>query len=277
MSTDKVFLLLDQLSIGGYRGEIGLFHNSDPFLDKRYLQFARYAVELGMSLRENTNGDVLRNNLELCEQLDGLISILTIGLYDYSTYAEKLAEIEFWRRVFKKTDIRFSMPYENLNPRQFSQTYEWLVKDERMLDVPCQYRRDYLFIAYDGTAVLCCQDDYGAFGLGNVFEDGIDHVMFSAKRKAINDILDQPGGRRKFALCRKCYVGSIPDSVKSEEELAEDKLTKEKANSIRKLFEESSIDVKRMAVMLNELRRGRTHYPLDFEAVHLKSRTVFGR
>ena len=203
MPTDKVYLLLDQLAAGGYRGEIGLFHNSDPFLDKRYLQFARYAVARGMRLRENTNGDVLRSNLVLCEQLDGLISILTIGLYDYSTHSEKLKEMEFWRSIFKKTEIRFSTPYENLNPRQFAETYTWLFKDERMLDVPCQYRRDYLFVAYDGTAVLCCQDDYGAFGLGNIFEDGIDHVLFSTKRKMINDILDRPSGRRKFDLCSK--------------------------------------------------------------------------
>jgi hypothetical protein len=72
-------------------------------------------------------------------------------------------------------------------------------------------------------------------------------------------------------------VGTVPDAVKSEQELSEDRLMKQKINDIRKQFEDDKIDVKQMAEMLNELRRERVYHPLNFEGVSLKSRTVFGR
>lgn len=255
MPTEKVYWLLDELAMGGFTGRVCFHRLSDPLIDKRYPEFAEYAAGLGMKVFDSTNGDVLRQKPDLCKRLDGVVDTFYIGLYDYETFAEKTDEIEFWRAQFSKTNVRFSTPYEGLEPRQFSESYDVMFKDQRVLEQPCPAFRDQLRINYNGQAHLCCQDDYGAFGLGDVFQDGIDHILFSDKRRQINEDLDQPGGRFKHSLCAKCHIATANRPDRDRSERRRDRRIRQEQRAIQDRFKAGEIKLKDVAEANDRIRR----------------------
>jgi len=203
--TDKVYAIIDEVCEMGFEGKIKFHRLSEALLDKRYLQFVKYAHSKGLQVWENTNGDVLKRNAKLCSELDGIIIDLVIGLYNYKTYKEKLAQIDFWKKKFNKTPLRFSAPLETPGIRQGSEIYLTKRKNPRIIDEPCVTRLNALLIRYDGNVSLCCQDDMCTFNLGNVFEQSIEEIWWSDKHIEIIDNVRKPGGRKKYELCSKCY------------------------------------------------------------------------
>jgi len=208
MPTDKVKDIIDELTALGFQGKIRFHRLSEPLVDKRYLDFVKYARSKGLLVTDHTNGDVLKNNPELCKQLDGVVDAYKIGLYDYTTYKGKLKEMAFWKNRFKKTKVIFSLPLEHTNIRLDSKVYFKKYKNPKIPDQPCDTRLDALLIRYDGEISLCCQDDECTFVLGNVFEKPIAEIWGSEKHKNVIDMVTKPGGRHKFELCSKCYIHS---------------------------------------------------------------------
>jgi MoaA/NifB/PqqE/SkfB family radical SAM enzyme len=91
MPTEKILDLLDQAQALGFKGSVGFHHYSEPLLDKRNIMFAEEARRRGMRPDLHTNGDVLRHDDALCEQVRRVYEFIVVGLYDYRTNVE-LAE-----------------------------------------------------------------------------------------------------------------------------------------------------------------------------------------
>lgn len=207
MPSEKVYSLMDEIAGSGGRGYIGFHRLSEPLLDPRFPDFCRYARQKGMKILENTNGDVLRNDPALCREIDGLVDILVIGLYDYKNEGEKERLTNHWKEVFKKTGVRFSTPQERPKIRQYSKVYRETKKDETILAHPC-FKTANLLIRYDGNVSLCGQDDRCTFGLGNVYEKSIGEIWWSEKHIRIVKSLQLPMARKKYQLCSTCYMRS---------------------------------------------------------------------
>jgi len=207
MPTEKVYDLIDQAHRLGFRGKIKLHRLSESMLDKRYVEFAKYIKEKGLRLLENTNGDVFKKNEALCEQLDGLIEHLTIGLYDYHNEAEKQAEIAYWQSKFTKTQLAFSTPPENCTIRQGAKIYFEAKKNPLALELPCPQPMKMMLVRYDGEVSLCCEDDQCHFDLGNAFEQSLQEIWWSRKHINIARTLQKSGGRHRFPRCSSCYNG----------------------------------------------------------------------
>ncbi len=207
MPTEKVYSILDELGNLGYSGRITFHRLSEPLLDKRYLDFVKYAKSKGMEVEDHTNGDVLMKNEILCKQLDGLVDTFVIGLYDYKSESEREGLKRFWLGRFKKTNIRFSTPIEGPDIRQKSGIYSDAEKNEKILDLPCTRRLSGLLIRYDGGVQLCCEDDACDFNLGNAFEQSIEEIWWSDRHVQIVNDLQKPGSRHNYELCSKCFKG----------------------------------------------------------------------
>lgn len=206
MSTEKIFDLIDQANDLGYTGKIKLHRLSEPLLDPRYLDFAKYIKEnTEMKLFDDTNGDVLRRRPDLISKLDGVVYGLCIGLYDAKNDKEKKKEIDYFNSAFDKTRIRFSIPQDACIIRQNSKIFEDAEKHTSALKYPCRQPQDYLHIRYDGYVSLCCEDDQCNFDLGNVFEKSIEEIWWSEKHVKLAEELSKEGGRYKFDLCKNCY------------------------------------------------------------------------
>lgn len=205
MPTEQVYRIIDQAHALGYRGRIKLHRLSEGLLDDRYLEFATYIKANNLSLKEDTNGDVLRKAPELCAKLDGLIDRLIIGLYDYRNELEKRQEMFFWVSRFKKTKLAFSLPREYYLTRQGSKIYNDVPKNPEALERPCRKPSYILLIRYDGNVSLCCEDDHCQFALGNAFTDSLVSIWWSYKHIKIARTLKKTGGRHHFPLCQRCY------------------------------------------------------------------------
>ena len=210
MPSEKVYEIIDWLYDYGYKGKISFHRLSEPLLDKRYLEFVKYAHSKDLKVFDHTNGDVLKNNETLCSELDGFVDTFKIGLYNYKNYKQKQEVIDFWKSRFKKTKIEFSTPLEDANIRQNSEIYKILEKDQKILQEPCSVGRlTGIYIRYDGEISLCCQDDNCEFNLGNVFEKTISTIWWSDKHEEIFNNLLQENGRMHYALCKKCYLSNV--------------------------------------------------------------------
>jgi radical SAM protein with 4Fe4S-binding SPASM domain len=205
MPSAKIYDLLDQAHQLGFQGKVKLHRLSESLLDKRYLEFARYIKAKGLRICENTNGDVLRKNDELCAQLDGIVEEFTIGLYDYRNEPEKLQEMAYWRNKFKQTRISFSLPSEACIIRQGSKVYQLAHRDPHALELPCTQPNRMFLIRYDGEVSLCCEDDGCHFNLGNVFQQSLREIWWSSRHLKIAKTLEQAGGRHRFKRCSQCY------------------------------------------------------------------------
>jgi len=205
MPTEKAHWIIDQAAELGYTGPIGFHRLSEAFLDPRYVDIATYAKEKGLYLRDNTNGDILRSKPDLVPRLDGVLDLLKIGLYDYTSWKERDADMKFWRAQFEKTTIEFSCPLDRPMIRQQADPEHLRAKDRRILDEPCVNRTRNLLIRYDGDISICCEDDAGTFDLGNAFEERIEDIWWSDKHVNILKDLSQPGGRHNYGLCSNCF------------------------------------------------------------------------
>jgi len=207
MPTDKVHCILDQVYALGFRGPIHFHSLSEPLLDARYLAIATHAHVQGFLIEENTNGDILRLNTQLRKQLDGVVDLFNIGLYDCKTEAEESTLMDWWRSAFTKSIVTFSrMSLGSPRTRQNSLLYNIRSKDQRVLEYPCFSPQYQLLIRYDGEVALCCEDDTSELSLGNAFREPIEDIWWSQRRIDVALTLRKSGSRKAYPLCKNCYV-----------------------------------------------------------------------
>jgi MoaA/NifB/PqqE/SkfB family radical SAM enzyme len=102
MPTEIVMKLLDELESLSFKGYITFHHLSEAFLDERLIQIATDARTRGMRPYVHTNGDVLRNDEELCKKSAEVFEYVVVGLYDYKNQEEKEDQKERTAPVMEK-------------------------------------------------------------------------------------------------------------------------------------------------------------------------------
>jgi 2-deoxy-scyllo-inosamine dehydrogenase (SAM-dependent)/8-amino-3,8-dideoxy-alpha-D-manno-octulosonate transaminase len=222
MPTDKILDLLDQAQTLGFRGGVGFHHYSEPLLDRRNIMLARAARERGMEPYLHTNGDVLRRDDALCAQVVQVYRRVVVGLYDYETKAELEVERSYWRGRLAGVDLAFSAiglagirSGESMGiPRALVPTdARMAVPDVTFRNAPCHRPLVRMIVQHDGTVANCCEDTYGAFELGNVYEHSLETLWFSERHvRVVEDLL--AGRRERYSLCRNCPLpptGPAPD------------------------------------------------------------------
>jgi organic radical activating enzyme len=209
MPTFNVLSIIDQAYRLNYKGLVSFHGLSEPFLDERFFKFAEYVRKKGMVLSIYTNGDKLRQNERLRRQVDGLVNILAVGLYDYKTLNEKRKLMQIWQGWFKKTRVLFSLPKEYCAIRAGTEPYKKVHKKPETLEEPCldTYR---LLIRYDGEVSLCCEDDLCEVGIGNAFSQSLLSLWWSDKHMEVVNNLKLPGNRHKYKPCSICYKSQGP-------------------------------------------------------------------
>jgi len=205
MPTEKVMQLLDELESLCFRGYITFHHLSEAFLDERLIQIANEAKKRGMRSYVHTNGDVLRNNEELCKKSAKVFEYIVVGLYDYISEEEKEDQKEFWKKRLHGTQIMFSIA-DKIYRRTYSPDNEKMKKFEKKTFPAgfCASPQIYLLIHYNGDVSCCCEDMYGELLKSNVFNKSIKEIWYSEEHKQIIKALRS--GERKYDLCLKCSM-----------------------------------------------------------------------
>jgi MoaA/NifB/PqqE/SkfB family radical SAM enzyme len=207
MPTDKVLSLFDELESLDFTGYITFHQLSEAFLDRRLLDFARQARQRGMKPYVHTNGDVLKASETLCRETAEIFEYVVVGLYDYTTAAERDAEKAFWNERLRGTQVLFSL-VENVYSRTHSASNEQMCTVVRHTypNAVCAQPLKYLLIHYNGDVACCCEDMYGELLKFNVFETSIREAWYSERHARVIEALDR-GERRRFDLCNKCTMG----------------------------------------------------------------------
>jgi MoaA/NifB/PqqE/SkfB family radical SAM enzyme len=212
MPTEMILDLLQQARELGFRGRVGFHHYSEPLLDKRNIMLARAASRLNLKPYLHTNGDALKHDDDLCEQVKSVYTLIVVGLYDYRTN-EELDDLKLdWRRRLAGANLKFSpIGIQGARSAQSVGIPKALVPSDDRMAIPdltysngaCHRPLIRMIIQHDGEMCNCCEDTHGAFGLGNVYESSLEALWFSDRHvRIVEDLI--AGRRGTFALCRHC-------------------------------------------------------------------------
>jgi len=212
MPTDKILDLLDQAQTLGFQGRVAFYHYSEPLLDPRTIMLAREAKKRGMKPYVHTNGDILKKEASLCEELKRVYGLIVIGLYDYETNGELEEAKRYWRQRLAGANLEFSpiglsgarSAYSIGIPRALvPPDGRMAIPDFTYINAPCHRPLIRMLIQYDGEVANCCEDTYGAFKLGNVYQSSLEELWFSEHHaRVVQDLI--AGQRETYGLCRKC-------------------------------------------------------------------------
>jgi 2-deoxy-scyllo-inosamine dehydrogenase (SAM-dependent)/8-amino-3,8-dideoxy-alpha-D-manno-octulosonate transaminase len=212
MPTVKILDLLDQAQALGFQGRVGFHHYSEPLLDDRNPMLAKDARTRGMEPYLLTNGDKLRCDDTLCEEVRNVYAVIVVGLYDYRTNEELEEAKAYWRDRLAGANLAFS--YIGLSGARSAHSIgvpramvpsdlRMAVADLTFTGAPCHRPLVRMIIQHDGEMCHCCEDTYGAFTLGNVHRNSLEELWFSDRHlQVVENLL--AGERGKYVLCRNC-------------------------------------------------------------------------
>ncbi len=217
LPTEMIISVLDQLQEMGFTGKVSNHHLSEPLIDKRAIDIAWEVRKRGMLPVMNTNGDPIRGNEKLLKKCAEVYRHIVIGIYDLDEEQAIKEEKEYWLKALEGTMVFFSVipptdgkkldflqDGDGAHPRTNvpdDERMRW--KKEKNISSPCHRPLERILIHYDGRIGLCCEDHYGAFDLGNVFDTPVKDIWYSEKRlNIVRDLMD--GRRDKYDLCKNC-------------------------------------------------------------------------
>jgi radical SAM protein with 4Fe4S-binding SPASM domain len=225
MPTEKILDLLDQAQAMGFQGRVAFYHYSEPLLDKRNIILAQEARKRGMKPYLHTNGDVLKHDDTLCEEVKRIYVLIVVGLYDYHTNEELEEAKRYWQHRLAGTNLKFSpiglsgtsSAYSIGVPRALVPSDPRMAApDLTFANAPCHRPLIRMLIQHDGEVCNCCEDTQGAFKLGNVYQHSLEGLWFSEHHvQVVTDLI--AGRREAYNLCRNCPLpptGPAPDGTK---------------------------------------------------------------
>lgn len=212
MPTEKILDLLDEVQALGFTGGVGFHHYSEPLLDKRNVMLAQEARKRGMKPDLHTNGDALKTNDALCEEVAKVYELVVVGLYDYRTNQELEDMKRYWQARLAGVRVEFS-PIGLAAARSAHSIgipRALVPSDARMstpefafANAPCHRPLIRMIIQHDGEVCNCCEDTTGSFKLGNVYHNSIEDLWFSEYHaEVVNNLI--AGHREKYSLCGNC-------------------------------------------------------------------------
>ena len=224
MRTEKILEILDQAQALKFRGRVGFHHFSEPLLDKRNPMLARAAKSRGMVPYLHTNGDMLRHDDELCEEIREIYGIIVVGLYDYRSNEELEHLKSYWKTRLAGTDLKFSTiglsgsrSADSMGvPKALVPTDTRMsIPDVTYDNAPCHRPLIRMIIQYDGEMCNCCEDTYGSFQLGNVYGSSLEELWYSERHRGLAEELIR-GERGRHELCSNCPMSPTGRPVQGQ-------------------------------------------------------------
>ncbi len=227
MPTEKILDLLDQAQRMGFMGRVAFHHYSEPLLDDRNVMLAKEANKRGMEPYLHTNGDRLRRDDVLCEEVKSVYKLIVVGLYDYEMQEELEETKRYWQARLAGANLAFNpiglsgvrSGHSNGVPKALVPSDSRVaIPDFTYANAPCHRPLIRMIIQHDGEVCNCCEDTYGAFKLGNVYQDSLEDLWLSGRHvQVVEDLI--AGRREKYHLCRNCPLpptGPVPPGRRIE-------------------------------------------------------------
>ena len=207
MSDELFKKIIDELAEMDYSGRIALFSNNEPLLDKRILDFHRYARNKLPNARMHlyTNGTLLtmESFTALLEVLDELI------IDNYQQDLELIAPckmiVDYYEQhpeIKEKVTIVLRKPDEILTSRGGDAPNRTQVRVEE--GISCVLPFQQMIIRPDGKVSLCCNDPLGKCTLGDASEEKLLDIWYGEKFGKDRECISM--GRENFSHCKNSDV-----------------------------------------------------------------------
>lgn len=209
MSRELFDRLVDEAADLGFKGTLWLQYYSEPLLDDRLVDLAKFAKERlpQANISITTNADLMTP--KIAARLNGVMDRIGISLYLPSK-----------RQAARKKELRRWLPRPWLT---FTPGTHFLLRGAEhpamkndiasVIDTPCTRPNSYLAVAHNGMVCHCCLDANAEFGLGNVHDSTIRELWFGDTYRKLVATLSRPGGRRAYEPCQGCPrpdSGTVP-------------------------------------------------------------------
>lgn len=197
--------IIQELEDMDYHGRLATFSNNEPFLDKRIIEWNKYARDHLPNARIHlfTNGTLLslEKFIEIIPFLDELIIDnytkdlnLLKNCEDIVNYCEEHAELKGKVTIVRRSpkEIRTSRGGDAPNRKN----------KKSFADIGCIYPFQQLIIRPDGKVSLCCNDALGRSTMGDVNEESLTDIWYGERFQEVRKQLLK--GRGAVSHCVYC-------------------------------------------------------------------------
>lgn len=197
--------IISDLSDINYNGELTLFSNNEPLMDKRIVDFHRYARNAlpRCSMHIFTNGKLLtkRIYIELIKYVDEFIIDNYSDDFSLNNNLREIVELcGMNEELRKKTTIVLRRENEYLTTRGGEAKNRTILSN--VTKNSCALPFQQMVIRPDGKVSLCCNDPYGTYTLGDLGRQTIMDVWYGEKYCEMRAKLKS--GRESFKKCSSC-------------------------------------------------------------------------
>lgn len=208
MPTALFHRLIDELSEIGFAGEFHPHLYNEPLLDDRLPALLRYV----RTKLKNCKIALFTNGLLLT--LDKYLELAECGVNSICVTRHLPADPPHIKSIIchreKHGDDKVELDYiqEGLNGEVlFNRGGVIPLKEVFHITKRCTWPSYYLTINYRGDVLLCCNDYFATFPIGNVAKRSIMEIWKKTCNKSLRECLSNDVS--KVGLCRKCMIGYI--------------------------------------------------------------------
>lgn len=207
MEEEIFYKIIDELAELNYSGTVDLCSNNEPFLDKRIIQFAKYARQMlpNAYLFFYTNGTLLTT--DLFREIEPYVNRI-----DIDNYSDTLEMIPSIRKIYdycyendiesKKVNIILRKVNEVLSSRGGQAPNKLNAKASKK---PCILPYVQLVVRSEGKVSLCCNDALGRYTMGDLHMQTLKEIWFCKEYVSVRREMSQ-NGRKNLPLCNACDV-----------------------------------------------------------------------
>jgi len=196
--------IIDELAALNYSGRLALHSNNEPFLDKRIIDFARYArVHVPNAyIYIYTNGTLV--TLDKFNEIIPYLDKMVIDNYDDDLKLHENAQAihKLCKKnldLNRKVEIHVRKVHEVLSTRGGQSPNN---QKKETLHMSCVLPYKQMIVRPDGKTSLCCNDPYGKNTLADLNRMTLREAWYSGRYENIRKALRN--GRNRVNLCRYC-------------------------------------------------------------------------
>ena len=173
-----------------FEGRLSYHFYNEPLLHPKIREFIFLAAKILPGTKQIifTNGDFLTD--------DVYDSLINAGVFHFFVTSHEKKEVKARSRqnVLFPSDHIFTNRGGILK-KKFS---------KKSLTYPCLAPSEMLIVTINGNVLICYEDYYKKYVMGNIFENSIDEVWNSSDFINIRNLLSQGKRSDVFGICQKC-------------------------------------------------------------------------
>ncbi|MCR4909030.1 MAG: SPASM domain-containing protein [Lachnospiraceae bacterium] len=199
--------VIDQLAEWKYPNRLTLYGNNEPWLDKRIVEFHRYAREKlpGVFIFMSTNGLLL--NIEKLDQIKPYVNQLIINNYCedmklHDNIKEIYDHVKAHPGSYSEVEILIQMRYvkEVLTNRAGSAPNKQGKK--KVIKKTCVMPYTDVWIEPNGNMGICCCDNFETTSLGDLTREKLVDIWNGEKYRELREKVRY--GRHNYPFCKYC-------------------------------------------------------------------------